>query len=52
MGAWNVAQRKSFSILMGAAILVAILAPFAGAASASAASLPGQVITVDAATSQ
>jgi L,D-peptidoglycan transpeptidase YkuD (ErfK/YbiS/YcfS/YnhG family) len=52
MRLWIVAQRRSFSILAGAAALTALLAPLGGAASASADSLPGQVITVEASTAR
>jgi L,D-peptidoglycan transpeptidase YkuD (ErfK/YbiS/YcfS/YnhG family) len=52
MRAWSVAPRMSFNFARGTAVLVIALAPLGRVASASAASLPGQVITVEAATAR
>jgi L,D-peptidoglycan transpeptidase YkuD (ErfK/YbiS/YcfS/YnhG family) len=50
MGTLNVTPRKSYVKAMGAAALIVLLVPFGGMASARAAVLPGEVITVEAAT--
>ncbi len=50
MGAWGVLHPKSLRIAIGVAPLVALLAALVPAIGASAASSPGQVITVEAAT--
>jgi L,D-peptidoglycan transpeptidase YkuD (ErfK/YbiS/YcfS/YnhG family) len=49
MRTWFVAPRRSLSIAMGAAVFVALMAPLSGVPATSATSLPGQVITVQAA---
>jgi L,D-peptidoglycan transpeptidase YkuD (ErfK/YbiS/YcfS/YnhG family) len=50
MGAWNVQCGRKLRVSIGVAILAVLLAPLGAAADASAGSLPGQVITVEAAT--
>jgi L,D-peptidoglycan transpeptidase YkuD (ErfK/YbiS/YcfS/YnhG family) len=50
MGAWNVQCGRKLRVSIGVAVLVVLLAPLGASVDANAGSLPGQVITVEAAT--